>query len=423
MKMNNILRKLATMVAGLTLATVMLIGSAHAAWAGDKVYLKDGRVLDGEIVRELEGSVWLNYQLGGIEQRGFFTAAQIEKIERDAGADPAPSEPVLAKSDDAAPTIGEKRPGVPRAVVITLEEDVGIQFAAKPLQDMIPWLEEQEVDLVVLKINSGGGLALEVPRLQKVLYEEYKPRFRTVAWIESAISAAAMTAHILEEIYFMPEGNYGACTMWFGALQQSDEFSTEKVIAMMEEVSAKANHPLPIMRSMQLGYPLSCNRDQNGEYMWYNSDEGEILVNPKDRILTFDAQQAARFKFSKGTADSLDELSRLLGYPEIEWLGKHVGGEIFPVSKGEEAMRRWRESTTDAEGRFNEYYVKYDMAVQNARSSQDRAQRGMFVGLARQHLGIIERACKEHPNLMLLRGLTKEWFQEQHQLLRDLMKD
>lgn len=421
MSINQLLRRMTTVLAGLTLAATMLLGTVSVARAGDKVVLKDGRILEGEITRELNGSVWLTYTIGGVEQKGFFAAGEIDRVEHDDGKAPPPSDPQKPK-DDAATQVKPKRAGVPRGVVITLEEEVGIQFSAKPLEDMIPWLEEQQVDLVVLKVNSGGGLLLEIPKLHKVLYEDYKPRFRTVAWIESAISAAAMTSHVLEEIYFMKDGNYGACTGWHGALELADEFTTEKALAMMEEVSAKGNHPKEIMHSMQLGFPLSCNRDANGEFHWFNTEEGEFLVNPKDRILTFDSEQATRFKFSKGTADNLDTLTHLLGYPEVDWLGEHVAGEIFPICKGEQDMRKWRSEITKAEDDFQTNYVKYSMAVQNAQSSPDIRQRGTFVGLARRHLAVIERAAKTYPNFMLLRGLTKEWFEQQHQLLKDLMK-
>ncbi|MBK7403663.1 MAG: hypothetical protein IPJ41_03255 [Phycisphaerales bacterium] len=418
--MKNMLRRLTTVLAGFTLAATMLLGAVSTAHAGDKIYLKDGRVLQGEITRELEGSVWLNYTIGGVEQKGFFASGEIDHIEHDDGKTAPPSTPQAPKADTAK--VQPKRAGVPRGVVITLEGEVGIQFASKPLEDMIPWLEQQQVDIVVLKVNSGGGLLLEIPKMHKALYEEFKPRFRTVAWIESAISAAAMSSHVLEEIYFMKDGNYGACTGWHGALQLADEFTTEKALAMMEDASAKGNHPKEIMHSMQLGFPLSCNRDSNGEFHWFNSDEGEYLVNPKDRILTFDSQQATQYKFSKGTADNLDELTRLLGYPEVDWLGEHVPGEIFPICKGEQDMRKWRDDITRAEDDFQTNYVKYEMAVQNARGSQDIKQRGTFVGLARRHLAVIERAAKTYPNFMLLRGLTIEWFEQQHQLLKDLMK-
>ncbi len=422
MKIKGIMQRLTGVIAGLTLVSVMLLATTGNAWAEDKVYLKDGRVLEGEIIREVNGSVWITYSIGGVEQKGaFFASGLIDRIERDATGDLPPSESLQAAKASTT-KVSPRKPGEHRGVVITLEGMVGMQFSATPLEELIPWLEEQDVDVVVFKIKSGGGYALEVPILHDLLYNEYKPRFRTVAWIETAISAAAMTSHILEEIYFMPEGNYGACTMWSGALQQSDEYSTEKVIMMMEKVSAKANHPEAIMRSMQLGYPLSCNQNQNGDFTWYNSDEGEFLVNPKDRILTFDSEQAARFKFSKGTADNLDELTKLLGYPEVNWLGEHVAGEIFPISKAELEMREWRKGITTAEEKFQTYFVKYNMSIGNAQSAQDITERGMFVGQARRHLAVIKRAVKKFPIFALLRNLTPEWFAEQQEMLRDLMR-
>ena len=423
MKIKRIMQRLTGLVAGLTLASVMLFAMAGNAWAEDKVYLKDGRVLEGEIIREVNGSVWLNYSIGGVEQKGaFFAAGQIEKIERDVKSAPPPSGPIKADRGSTA-KVSAKRPGEVRGVVMTLEGTVGIQFAAKALEEAIPWLEEQEVDVVVLKINSGGGLLLEIQVLHDVLINEYKKKFRTVAWIESAISAAAMTSHVLEEIYFMPEGNYGACTGWSGALVAVEGRGLEEVLYLMERASAEGKKAPQIMRSMQIEEPLSYNKSKDGEITWYNTEEGEFLVNPAGRILTFDAIDAAECKFSKGTADSLEELTKLLGYPEVNWLGKHVPGEIFPISKAEEGMRAWRKGVTTAEDKFQVYFVKYNMAVQNAQGARDIDERGMFVGQARRHLSVIQRAVKNYPNLALLQGLPDDWFEQQHEMLRDLMRE
>ncbi len=409
------------MLAGLTLAAVMLLGTATGAAAGDKIYLKDGRVIEGEIVRELSGSVWIDYTIGGVSQSGaFFAASAIDRIERDAASGPVTGDPVRAVEPTS--TLPAKRSGVPRGVVITLEGMVGVQFAAKPLHDSIEWLEENEVDIVVLKVNSGGGYLLEIPKMHEVIHDEYKPRFRTVAWIESAISAAAMSAHTLEEIYFMTEGNYGACTGWSGALVAMEGLGLEKVLYMMEQVSAQGKRAPEIMRSMQIEDPLSYNKNQDGEITWYNTEEGEYLVNPAGRILTFDSVQAAECKFSKGTADDLDTLARMLGYPEVEWVGKVVSGEIFPISKPEADMRAWRESVTTAEKRMNSYFQRYNIALQNAAGSADLRERGSFVGVARRHLAVLRSVAKKFPTLAYVNQLTEDWFREQERMLRDLLR-
>ena len=93
-----------------------------------------------------------------------------------------------------------------------------------------------------------------------------------------------------------------------------------------------------------------------------------------------------------------------------------------PISKAEEGMRTWRDGVTKAEDNFQVYFVKYGLSIANAQSAPDRAARGRFVGEARRHLAIIERACKDYPNLKLRQGLTDEWFEQQHELLRELMR-
>lgn len=415
-------RRLGGMAAGLTLVAAMLLGTATNAVAGDKIYLKDGRVIEGEIVREVSGSVWVDYTIGGVSQSGaFFAASAIDRIERDAASEPVTGDPVRATAD-AADRLPAKRSGVPRGVVITLEGTVGVQFAAKPLYDALDWLEDNDVDIVVFKVNSGGGYLLEIPKMHKVIEEEYKERFRTVAWIESAISAAAMSSHVLEEIYMMTDGNYGACTGWYGALVAVEGIELEKVLYMMENASAKGKRAPEIMRSMQIEVPLSYNKDQDGVVKWFNTEEGQHLVNPTGRILTFDSVQAAECKFSKGTADSLDELTQLLGYPEVEWVGKIVSGEIFPISKPEADMREWRASVTKAEERLNSYFQKYNIAVQNAASSADLKVRGSFVGVARRHLAVIRSVAKKFPTIAYVNGLNEDWFREQDRMLRDLLR-
>ncbi len=419
--MKNIWSRFHALLTSTALVAVLMLAMVSSVWAGDKVVLKDGRVLEGTIVREVNGSIWMTYTIGGIEQKGFFTADQIDHIERDTNTPPAGEKPVTAKSEQGDSATSPKAPGVQRAVVITLEEEVGLQFAAKPLEDALPWLEANDVDIVVFKINSGGGMLLEVPRMHKIM-ATYKEKFRTVAWIESAISAAAMSSYPLEEIYFMPDGNFGACTAWSGQLKAVEGRGLEEVLYMMEKISAVSHRDPAIMRSMQIEVPLSYNKNKDGTIEWFNTEEGEHLVNPKGRILTFDAQQALECKFSRGVASNLDELEKLLGVPEIEWLGKHVPGELFPISKAEADMRKWRKSVTEAQEKFNSYYAKYQISVANAQSAQDINQRGMFVGRARRHLHHIRKACKDHPNIQLLNGIPDEWFDQQERMLRDLMK-
>ncbi len=407
---------------------------------------KPSEVLEGRITKEVEGWVWFTRVQGGVETPMVLNPKDIEKIERGdstpAESKPKTEEPAAKPSGKADDKSGKPRAisGVPKAAVLTLEGQVGVQFAAKPLEEAIPMLEEDGVSIVVFKINSGGGYLYEVQFLSDLVHLKYKQKFRTVAWIESAISAAAMTAHSLEEIYFLPKGNYGACTGWSGALDAMKGRSLEQLLLTGEKYSARGNHPPQIMRAMQIsseeselqalqisppGGQLSADiNPATGEVTWYQGLEGQYTLNPKGgvHILTFNSEEAERFKFSRGTAKDVAELGKLMGYQEIEWVGKDVKGIPYPVSRAEEKQIKWRKDTTEAEENFNTYTNEYQRNVQTAQSTQDKSDRGLWIGKASRSLDFLENLVKKQPNLALFKGLSKDWFAQQRELLKKLAK-
>lgn len=420
-----------------------LVGMTFAGRAqADKIHLSDGRVLDGTVTREVDGYVWFKVKIGTLETEEVFRPQQVVKIERDSHGTPAAAPAATATAPVASTAVAkpeakpETKPtlGTPRAAVISLGDTnnnmVGIFFTAEQLRRMIPILESEKIDVVVFRINSGGGLALELQPLSDVIHNEYKPKFRVVAWIESAISAAAMTAHCIEEIYFMPQGNYGGCTMFRpdgqggGIAAKGREL--EEVLFQMEKISARGNHPKEIMRSMQIMEPLSCTIDENGDVRWYNNLEGQYVVNPQERVLTFNAVDAVKYKFAKGIADSYEELGKLMGYTELEWVGKHVPGVPYPVSKAEEANRKFRNQTEEDQKRTNEYFMIYTVSVGQAQSAPVE-ERGKFIGKARSALESIKRMVRNNPNFSFLIFNTlpenfKYWVEEREEELRRLMR-
>jgi len=411
------------------IGVLVLAASTQLTFADDTVHLKDGRTITGDIQRELEGSVWIKTKIGGIESTEFILGDNIESIDRDAPAEAPKADIKPSKTDGNAKP---RRAGVPRAAVISLEGTVGIQMTAKTLMDLIPELERELGNdgsgIVVFKVNSGGGLLLEIQKISDVIQNEYKKRFRTVAWIESAISAAAMSSHCIEEIYMLPEGSYGACTGWSGALVAVKGRGLEQVLYQMEKISARGGYDYRIMRSMEINEPLSCTIDpRTGEVTWYQTEEGEYLVNPADKILTFTAPEALKYKFSKGTAATIDELTKAMGYQEIDWVGEERDGFIYPVSKAEDMMLAYRKKVTDDEDRTNEYFANYQQARAMAAAAPMQT-RARFVGRAKQHLRKIESMVRNNPNFALLTwGMTiedwdRDWLQVEKKYLADLMR-
>jgi len=298
---------------------------------------------------------------------------------------------------------------------------------------MLPMLEQELGDdgsgVVVLRFSSGGGALLEIQRLSDVIHNKYKKKFRTVAWIDSAISAAAMTGLCLEEIYFTPQGNFGACTGWFGRLQAVKGRELEEVLFMMQKISARGGYDAKIMRAMQIQEPLSCTKLPSGEIKWYqDTTSGEILVNRDKEILTFNANTALEVGFSDGTAKDIDELAKLLGYNEVDWVGEKTPGSLWPLSKAEKWNNAYRRQVKVDEDNFQNYVANFNANIAAAQSEQDRQSRGKFVNRARQAFEKIKNMIRNNPNFMLFNlnmeteEEYKEWVDKTEKQLRDLMR-
>lgn len=394
----------------------------------DTLHLKDGTVLEGTVQREGEGFLYFVVKVGKIEQVRLFSSEEIAKIERDEAAEGAdasakaaavkPSEPSATPRKGKARRVAVLNFGPPSSWQGEVDSTVGIQVGAQAFKDAIPLLEKDGVTDVIVRINSGGGLALEVPVFHEVFEEEYKPRFRTVGWVESAISAAAMGPYVLEEFYFMPQGNLGACTAFSGALEAAKDLQLEVFLSWMEEASRLGKRDPAIMRAMQIQEPLSATIDPvTGEVTWFQDTSGKHLVNPPTQVLTLNSEQAVRFKFAQAIAATPEQVVEAMGISEYEWAGKRAA----------ELIDAFMYDAHRTQTKLGETLEKYGIAVQAAESlngDENRARRGAEVGRALRFLRELKRMLGVNPNFALLYGerLSPEWFEVQEEHLRDLMR-
>jgi hypothetical protein len=414
----------------LSLALVFTLLLGVQAAAQDRVELKDGRAFEGQIVREVEGYIWIRARMGGLEKELMFTPSEIQRIEKSSAAPQggaAEARPASAAAEAPKP---RKTPGVPRAAILSIGEGqersmIGLHVTAASLEQVIPTLEQDGVEIVVFHVNSGGG-SIEFRKMAEVIHEKFKPKFRVVAWIESAISAAAMAVHCVEEIYFMPQGNYGACTGYSGSLEAIAGRQEQEILYLMERISRMGRHNTLIMRAMQIMQPLSATIDEHGDVHWSASTDGQYVVNAEGRVLTLRADEAVKFRFARGIARDIKELGRLMGYNEIEWVGREVPGARYPISRAEEAVRRFRAQTYEDEQRANEHFMQYQTSMELARGLPPE-ERGRFLGRASSALDRLEAGVRNNPNLPLfVMGMMpeqfKDWLEEQREEIRRLRR-
>jgi hypothetical protein len=298
-----------------------------------------------------------------------------------------------------------------------MQDTVGTYITAKYFNETIPLLERANVDAVVIRINSGGGMLLEMTRLQEFFVEQLKPRFRTVGWVEWAGSAAAMAPWVLSEFYMMTNGAIGGNVGFSGGGVAMRGLSLEGVLHMMEKASAEAGRSFRLMRSMQMQEPLTINFNPDGSVTFLNDMTGEVVLNraalregEANRVLTMTTDQAVLTGFAQGVADTIPELMRAMGYQEYE---------IVALDATELVNNRMRE-TQRLEERLNEMRARYQLALQDAMQQPDRTRRMADLGRAASLLNELERAVAMNPNLGLMSGMTPEWFEQQREIIRRL---
>jgi hypothetical protein len=390
---------------------ILILNLAPTALAGDKVLLKDGTVVEGAITREVDGYIWLRHAVRGEVTVDMYKLSDVE-VERGPATSPQLPPPV---------------PGAIKAAVITLGDEengdaVGVYITADSLHKMVPMLEEElgtdQRSVVVLRVHSGSGDTREVEAISNVIHDEYEPRWRVVAWIDEAVFAGAMLIHGVQDIYFAGQGNYGAA-----GCQQLNELGLgiADQLELMKRISARGHHNPLIMQAMLIQQPLSATVDEKAEVQWYPDDtSGQILVNRRNEILAFNAVLAEKVKFSRGTADTLAELTTKMGINQLDWVGSR-GRIPWPVCKAEQSNMDFRSQTHAAEGYVRELQRAYVSAMSTAKPDRDQA------ASARDTLTkLIDVVNNHHDFCYALFNMTQaefdKWAKEQKRLLDNLEK-
>ncbi len=414
---HNATRRLSAWCAAAIACAALLLAPA-LAWAKDVVYLKDGTKLEGSIERETDSAIFLIISIGDIQQHKLLRLSEIDRIERDTST-PAPATPKAAGGDgDNAPI----PPGATRVAFITLEDTVGPYFNKDAMEKSVNMLKDMPDDerpqIIVFWIDSGGGALNELIEIMPYITEEVKPKFRTVAWIRSAISAAAMSAWPIEEMYMMREGNIGACTGFSmtssGAVAMSGD-GLEWILLLMEKYSLEGGRDPLIMHAMQVYSTLSADIDSDGVVTWSDGDRGEFLVSRQKEILTLNSLDAVKFKVARGIADTKDELAKAMGL--TEWV--EVG------EKADEYQQQFRKNVKAAEVQITELWQKLNIALSFAGSAGSEKERDRQIGIARRYLKEMKAWVTRAPSLEIyhpLGDLSPDFFRDVDRQLKDLAR-
>jgi membrane-bound ClpP family serine protease len=410
----------------------MLLSSLVSLCAADTLVTTDGRKFEGTLVRQDESGVTFDVMRAGASTRITLDPREVLKITK-GPVEPAPAatpagKPLTRPSvispaavADAPPTPPpiEKYSG-PTYYLIPLRGEVGATFTAALLEQALADASLRSPSVVVLEIDSPGGSIAEVSRMMEVI-NHYKKRMRLVVFTRRAISAAAITALAVDDIYMRRTAVIGAATAYkLNAETGMPEDISEKMASVWRATARSSaeigKHPTAIADAMIDRNVQLYKSKQDGRTIISASPEARgTEVKPKGKLLTMTAQEAVDCTLATGIADDVGELGAALGYrswTECKGIGaalalyaeqkaertKKQFAAIFEKFEEEIRLARVNDPTT-----FKDYRADRngELTYESQRKLQDRSGR-CVAALARAEdlLGKAAVLAREQPSLM-----------------------
>ena len=396
--MSNLITKILTVIA--VLAVV-----CSAALSGDVIKLKNGKTLEGKIIEETADYVKIEITAGSIVKPMMLWVDDIESIERESDqvdeSDASATVTVSGTPGMSSRSDGEAKPEITedttnkRVVVIPMKGGVGETFRMDKLKEAIDASRPHNPDVIILRIDSPGGLLSEIYKLRDYL-REVRDEFRIVVWIKSAISAAAMTSFNVREMYFMKEGHIGAATAWLPSTGESlqGEALEQWVADARDMFESTGWSPLIAQAMIDEKYWLTADVEylENGEKVvtWYEHDGGEIVLSRPGENLVLDAVQARELGIAHEICDNEEELAKAL----------NLDGWVEVSDEGRKIMENWIKTVEKADREVPKLLIRYN-AIQGM-----AGDRNTILGQQAQILRELIRWGKRFPeDLAMMRGL------------------
>jgi hypothetical protein len=245
-----------------------------------------------------------------------------------------PPEPV-------APPVVANVPGRPTYCLIPLHGEVGATILADALDKCLADAVKRRPTVIVLDIDSPGGLVEEARSIIKVLHK-YNKQARIVALTDKDLSAAAIFTLSVKEIYVKSSSTIGAATSFVPGKQLSAKIEEKMQSAWRAAArnSAEEGGHEPLLAEAMIDNDMELHLEKTGGKPRVVEGPGEHVLCRKGRILTLTSHEAVECGLAAGEADDLNELAAQLkmgGWTECKGLGTLMA-DYLP--KREEALKK-----------------------------------------------------------------------------------
>jgi len=305
---------------------LMSIFGACAQLKADIVVQTDGVLLDGKIISQSDKEIV--FQPDGTSDAaaqkhiGAASVLRVLKTDEhgallsDSSAKKAPPRWNVPPAPPAPPILPPK--SQPTYYVIPLHGEVGSTVLASALEQSLADAIKRKPTVIVLDIDSPGGLVQEAEKIMKVLHR-YNGKARIVALTDQDLSAAAILSLSVREIYVKSTSTIGAATSYQANNLKLPPKLEEKMQSAWRAVarnSAEEGNHEPLLAEAMIDNDIELHLETMDGKAVVKEGAGNRELCRKGKILTLTSHEAIECGLASGEADDLDELGKVLKLPD-----------------------------------------------------------------------------------------------------------
>lgn len=324
----------------------------------------------------------------------------------------------------SGPTSAERDHGVesevagpPSYFVVPLHGVVGQEIVASVLEEAFEAGLRDGDTVLVLDIDSPGGLVSECEEIINLLSRERERR--SIAYVRRALSAAAIISLACDEIYMHRDATIGAATAIqqtvFGAIEVEEKMKSVWRATCRRAAEIGGHDPLFAESMVDAKVQLRVVED-NGERkieQVLRARDADLragrIITERGKLFTVTAREAEECGLAQGVVDDLEAVAKVAPGLSGWKLASTRGTKIVELHnrRFRAAVKRMEEELETAEEEFN-LAIEFDPNRQEYRLGRGRRftreSRAKWLGYTRacyEHLGRCERALGNLEDLMV----------------------
>ncbi len=292
--------------------------------SADTLITMDGKTYEGRLVTRTDAKVVFAVVKYGVSMEMDFLPQDVKEIRQSKTPPDATSKPASHPAPDSGmveiplppPPPIVKYDG-PTYCVIPMKGTIGKEIVASVVDDAFKDILKRKPTVIVLEMDSPGGLIQEVGPLANVLLK-YSD-FRLVVMVKQAISAAAVTTMSVKEIYTTPGSVIGAATAYVlgrdGMPKDIDEKMRSIWRATARTCAENGRHP-PLLAEAMIEAKHNLEWVEENGKKTIREGRGQNLFLEEGKLLCLTAGEAVEVGLAQGTVEDYKALGKAMGFPK-----------------------------------------------------------------------------------------------------------